>query len=178
MKKSAASILLVVFLSLFWGSCHSSDGAQKGLVYANDFEDVKGWIHGLGLCTYPVHSGSWACRMDTLHPYGPTVHLRFDEISTQPLKKVSYSIWCFLKTPNTQGKMIVAIDGGGKQNILYEAKDIRETIKETGKWVEFKGECDLSKGGFNRPDNSISVYPWNTSKGEMIVDDMQVTFIQ
>jgi len=176
MKKIIYSSLILAGVLLIFNSCNSS-GKQQGLVYFNDFESAQGWLPGLLFCNFPVHSGIMACKIDSSHPYGPTLRMKFDDISPRQIKKVKYSIWCYMKTKNTQGKLFVSVDGGGKQNILYEAKDMRDVVKEIGKWVELKGECSLNRNGFNNPANTINIYPWNTSKEEVVVDDMQVTFV-
>jgi len=177
MKKTTITSFLIYSTFLALCSCHSKE-TQNGKVYFNNFESVKGWDPAMNLCTYPVHSGGFSIRMDSIHTFGPTLRLKFEDISPTPVRKVKYSIWCYLKSHNSAGSMVVSVDGGGKQNILYDAKAFKEAATEPGKWVELKGECLLNKSGINSPGNGITIYPWNTSKEEIIVDDMRVEFIQ
>jgi hypothetical protein len=159
------------------GACHSAS-KQKGLIYFNDFEDIKGWASGYCFTKAPVHSGIFACKLDSAHVYGPTLRLRFDEISQFPVVKLKYSIWCFLKNANSIGKIVVSIDNPDHKNIYWDAKHIPDLTKVTGQWVELKGEFVVTKNEVNAPLNTISVYPWNISKDDIYVDDFRVEFVQ
>ena len=157
-------------------SCGSGN-KQKGLVYFNDFESVKGWVPGVSVSKYPVHSGTYSYKMDTAHPYGPTLRLKFDDISPLPVRKLKFSMWCFLKNSNAKGKIVVAVDSGDKKNIMWEATHIQDLTSESGKWVELKGECNLLKNNANSPQNTINFYPWDISREEIYIDDLRVEFV-
>ncbi|MFI5150500.1 MAG: hypothetical protein ACHQRM_12255 [Bacteroidia bacterium] len=167
---------LLVFM-LMIGACHNSI-KQKGLVYFNDFENIKGWAVGYTLTKAPVHAGIFACKMDTAHVYGPTLRLRFDEISPLPIVKLKYSMWCFLRSTNSIGKIVVSVDDIAHKNITWDAKHIPDLTKVTGKWVELKGEFVLSKNDANAATNTVSIYPWITGKDEIYIDDFKVEFVQ
>jgi hypothetical protein len=150
---------------------------QKGLVYYNDFESAKGWVPGLNLTKYPVHSGIYSYKMDSAHTYGPTLRLKFEDISPLPIRKLKYSMWCYLKNANAKGKIVVAIDAGEQKNVLWEAKHIQDLTSKTGQWVELKGECNLLKDNANAAMNLLSFYPWNLSKEDIYIDDLRVEFV-
>jgi hypothetical protein len=169
------SLLMAILITV--GSCHNG-AKQKGLVYFNDFESIKGWAPGYSLTKAPVHSGIFACKLDTAHVYGPTLRLRFDEISPLPIVKLKYSMWCFLRSPNSIGKIVASIDDSNHKNILWDAKHIPDLTKVTGQWVELKGEFVLQKNDVNAATNTLSVYPWSTGKDEIYIDDFQVEFVQ
>jgi hypothetical protein len=170
-------VLLPAFLVLLLLSSCGSGSKQKGLVYFNDFESSKGWVPGLNLTKYPVHSGIYSYKMDTAHTYGPTLRLKFEDISPLPIRKLKYSMWCYLKNPNAKGKIVVAVDAGEQKNILWEAKHIQDLTSKYGQWVEIKGECNLTKENVNAPQNLINFYPWNLSKEDICIDDMRVEFV-
>jgi len=176
MKKNFQNILAVASILLVCASCNHSS-KQKGLVYFNDFESCKGWTPGINLCKFPVYSGVFAYRMDSVHTFGPTLRLKFDDISPLPIRKVKYSMQVFLKNQNSQGKIVVAVDAGDKKNILWEAKHIQDLAQITGHWVEISGECNLYKNDANALSNFVSIYPWNISKEDIFIDDMRVEFV-
>jgi hypothetical protein len=169
-------LLLLLPVLAILSSCNSSS-KQKGLVFFNDFESAKGWVPGFNLCKYPVYSGVFSVKLDSVHAFGPTLKLKFDDISPLPIRKVKFSIRCFLKNLNAQGKFIVAVDSKEKKNILWEAKHIQDQVKKAGQWMELKGEFNLNTNDANNPANTINIYPWNISKEEIYVDDMRVEFV-
>jgi hypothetical protein len=150
---------------------------QKGLVYTNDFENMKGWAPQINLTKYPAHEGVFAGKLDTAHLYGPTLKLRFEDISPLPVRKLKYSMWIYIKSLKAQGKVVVGIASPDKPDLFWDAKHIRDLVKEEGKWVEVKGEFNLYTGNINAPKNIISFYTWNIAKEEIYVDDIRVEFV-
>jgi hypothetical protein len=177
MKKRSVLASCTIASLILLGSCHSGT-KQKGLVYYNDFEEIKGWAPGYNLTKAPVHSGIFACKLDTAHVYGPTLRLRFDEISPLPIVKLKYSMWCYLRSANSLGKIVVSVDDFNKKNILWDAQHISDKTKITGQWVELKGEFVLNKNEINAAVNTLSIYPWTIGKDEFYIDEFKVEFVQ
>jgi hypothetical protein len=150
---------------------------QKGLVYANDFENMKGWAPMMNLTKYPAHEGVFASKLDSAHLFGPTLKLRFEDISPLPIRKLKFSMWIYLKSLNAQGKIVVAVEAPDKPNLFWDAKHIRDLVKEAGKWVQVTGEFNLYTGNINAPKNTIAFYPWSLSKEDFFVDDIRVEFV-
>ena len=150
---------------------------QKGLIYVNDFENMKGWAPLMNLTKYPAHDGTYAAKLDSAHIYGPTLKLRFEDISTMPVRKLKYSMWIFLKSLDAEGKIVVGVDSPDKINLYWDSQHIRDKVKEAGKWVEIKGEFNLYTGNINASNHAIAFYPWSTAKEEFYVDDIRVEFV-
>lgn len=157
-------------------SCASSP-KQKGLVYINDFESMKGWVPTLNLTKFPAHSGIFAAKLDSSHTFGPALKLKFEDVSPLSVRKVKFSMWVYRKSSSAEGKVVVAVDAGSHLNLLWEAKHIQELAPIAGKWSEIKGEFNLIKDNANSPANIINIYPWNTSKEEIDVDDIRIEFV-
>ena len=148
---------------------------QKGLVYVNDFENMKGWSPKINLTKFPVFEGTYAGKVDTAHAFGPTLQIRFDEISPLPVRKLKYSMWIYLKSSEAKGKIVASIEGPDHKSVYWDAQHIQDAIKESGKWIEMKGEFEMGKN--NSAQNIISIYPWSTAKEEFYVDNIRIEFV-
>jgi hypothetical protein len=156
--------------------CHIKEDKQKGLVYFNDLETSKGWVPNLRLTKSPVYSGIFSNRLDSEFVYGLTFKLRFKEIYRGPVKRVKFSMQCYLKTNSSKGKIVISVETKFGKNVFWNAKKIKELTSEAEKWVELKGEFDIPQNNVWSPDNFISIYPWNEGKEEFFVDDFRIEF--
>ena len=170
MKKIISLCLLLSF-----AGCKNS-GKQKGLMYYNDFESIKGWADVL-LEKKPVHSGIYSNRLDTVNRYGETLKLTFKEISEKLIKKVKVSYWVYLSDASSKGKLVLEINQPDKKNLLWTAKNIEEFAKTPGQWIEIKLEFSFPKKEFMLPQNSIKIYPWNLGNNQIYVDDVRIEFV-
>lgn len=170
MKKIIALCLLISCIGC------TNKSQQKGLVYYNDFESIKGWTDIL-LVKKPVHSGLYSNRLDSVHVYGETLKLTFNEISERHIKKVKIKFWVYLLDATQKSKLVLQIDQPDKKNIFWIGKSIEDYVKKTGEWTEVTLELSLVNEEFQLPQNIIKVFPWNLSKNEMYIDDMRVEFV-
>ena len=153
-----------------------TNNKQKGLVYYNDFENIKGWSDVL-LEKKPVHSGIYSNRLDSVNFYGKTFKLTFKEISDQAIKKVKINFWVYLLDSNSKGKLVMEIDQPDKKNVFWIAKNIEDYVKKSGEWTEVTLEFTFVKKEIMLPENIIKIYPWNLSKKVMYIDDVRIEFV-
>ena len=153
-----------------------TNNKQKGLVYYNDFENIKGWSDVL-LEKKPVHSGIYSKRLDSVNFYGKTFKLTFKEISDQAIKKVKINFWVYLLDSNSKGKLVMEIDQPDKKNVFWIAKNIEDYVKKSGEWTEVTLEFTFVKKEIMLPENIIKIYPWNLSKKVMYIDDVRIEFV-
>lgn len=170
MKKILCTLLVA---SAFIGC---SKHKQKGLVYFNDFESIKGWTDIL-LDKKPVHSGIYSNRLDTGHVYSENLKLYFKEISDHMVHKVKISVWVFIPDTSVHGKLVMEINQPDKKNLFWVGKSFNECVKKYGDWTEISQEFTLIKKEILLPQNSIKIFVWNLSKKPMYVDDMRVEFV-
>ena len=170
MKKKLYPLL---FAALLIGC---SKPTQKGLVYFNDFESIKGWTDIL-LEKKPVHSGIYSNRLDSVHVYGENLKLTFREIAPAILKKVKISVWVFIPDASIKGKLVMEINQPDKKNVFWIGKDLTDHVHKYGEWVEVVQEFTLVKKALLLPENSIKIFVWNLSKKQMYIDDMRVEFV-
>jgi hypothetical protein len=166
--------LLQLFILVSLAGC--SKPVQKGMVYFNDFESIKGWTDVL-LDKKPVHSGIYSNRIDTGHVYSENLKLAFKEISDYKVNKVKISVWVLIPDSSIKGKLVMEINQPDKKNLFWLGKDLKDYVKKYGEWVELKEEFTLVKKEILLPQNSIKLFVWNLSKKPMYVDDMRVEFV-
>ncbi len=178
-KKAFVIIAVLGLTALLYAGCRSSKGKQGGLIYFNDFEEIKGWVKDLNLAKMPAHSGVFSNKLDTAHQYGQTLRLRLREVDPSPLRKVKGTFWCYVKNLNAKGKIAISIDGSDGKNILWTSKEIMDFVKVPNKWTEINIEWGINHApGLNNVNNMISIFPWNQGKEEIFVDDINVEFVK
>ncbi|HWY38837.1 MAG TPA: hypothetical protein VNY73_09780 [Bacteroidia bacterium] len=166
-------VLCLLFIANLIGC---SGNKQKGLVYYNDLEGIKGWTDIL-LEKKPVHSGIYSNRLDSVHVYGENFKLSFKEISEHILKKVKISAWVFIPDSTIKGKLVMEINQPDKKNVFWIGKDLKEYVNKFGEWIEIKQEFTFVKKEIMVPQNHVKIFVWNLSKKEMYVDDIRIEFV-
>jgi hypothetical protein len=161
-------ICLIVLLA----SC--SVQKQKGLVYFNDFESVKGWAP-IWLTKKIAHSGLFSNQVDSTHIYGASFKQLFREISDNKIVKIKASLWLYLPA-KAQGKLVLEVRKPNDSVKLWTCKDFTEIAPKIGQWQEAKVEFTLPDSVI-KPANIICVYPWGINKSLFYVDDMRLEFV-
>jgi len=147
---------------------------QKGLVYFNDFETMKGWAP-VWLSKKIVHSGTFSNQVDSTHLYGESFRQLFREISDNKVVKVKASFWIYV-TPQAQGKLVVEVKRPDDSFAFWTCKEFVEIAPKLGQWQQAKAEFTFPDSVI-RSANTIAIYPWNTSKGTFYVDDIRLEFV-
>ena len=167
-------IFLAFFILITCFGCNKNK--QQGLVYFNDFENIKGWTDVL-LDRKPVHSGSYSNRLDSINTYGETFKLSFKEISDHIIRKVKVKLWVFFPNKEAKGKFVIEINQPDKKNLFWIAKNIEELVKTPGEWTQIEMEFSFVNKDYMLPQNVIKIFPWNLNKQPFFVDDVRLEFI-
>ena len=158
-----------------------SDKKQEGLHFFNDFEAIQGWVKAPTIPTLAkgtAYSGNFALRLDSVEAFSHAFQLKFKDISSKPLRKVKFSVFVMFTNPNAQAKLVFAIDGVDKPNLLWNGLHLQDYVKEPNKWVQVSGEINLEKDGVNSRDNTAILYVWNTGKEVVFADDFDLEFFE
>lgn len=171
-------IKLFTSLALFilFVSC-SSKAKQRGMIYFNDFETIKGWNDNY-LTKKPVHSGLYANNLDSTHLYGSTCRIAFREISAKPIKKIKVDFWVYYPSLDCKAKFALDIKDQAKNNIFWISNDIEKQVTKEKTWTHVEFVFTLVKKDINLPEYIVSLYPWNQTKKEIYVDDITIEFVQ
>lgn len=149
---------------------------QKGLIYFNDFESMKGWAPAY-LNKEPHRSGQYSNKMDSVNIYGVTLRLPFKEVSDRKIKKVKVSFWALMIETNSKSEIVVEVYAPDKTKLFYLAKDMNSFVSKPKKWTEIKLEYTFPGDEIVMPQNIISVYPYNESKKDIYIDDLKIEFV-
>jgi hypothetical protein len=147
---------------------------QKGLVYYNDFESIKGWTY-VNLSREKAHSGIYSNKLDSSSVYGETFRQHFFEISDAKVVKVKLSLWAYL-TPNAKGKLVVDIRNKDSKTVFWAGQHL-ELAPKRDEWQKIDTTITFAADSISGAGNLISVFPWNLSKSPIYIDDFRVEFV-
>ena len=174
MKMKQNHFYLLVILML--GCKQPEQPKQQGLIYLNDFETIKGW-DPVNLSKWPVHSGMFSNKLDSIHPYGLGFALPFKEISPRKLKTVKVTEWVYLSDKG-EVSLAMEIKTFDNKSLIWNGIDVDEQISEIGKWRQVSTQFSLRNDSLNKPGNIVNIYTWDKGKKEVYVDDIKIEFIE
>jgi hypothetical protein len=166
MKKLAYGCLILL------SAC--SAPKQKGLVYFNDLESIKGWAP-VNLSKRYAHSGMYSNKFDTAHVYGITFRQLFREISDDKIIKVKISFWAYM-TPKAAGKLVMEVKKPNNTTAIWTARDMGEIAPKHNEWQQVDLELTMNDS-INKPENMLAIYPWSIGKGDFYIDDIRLEYI-
>ncbi len=121
-----------------------------------------------------AHTGKRISVIDSSNIYSVGLNKLVKSISTENFDSVTFTYWIYFKSPNASAKSVVSIDDITGKNIFWAGNIVNEKAKELNKWIEVKDGFKLPAS--INPEHFIKLYLWNTSKEEILIDDMNVTF--
>jgi hypothetical protein len=147
---------------------------EEPLSYSNDNEQSLGWVNQQTIRQVPkAHSGSSVSLMDSVQIYSITLRESLSKIKQWGAAKLMAKAWVNLSGPDSHGGLVISIDGNGK-NYLWQSVPFESFAKTPGQWAEVIAKVKLDP---KLPDDALlSVFGWNTSKTQIMVDDLQVSF--
>ena len=148
---------------------------QRGLVYYNDFESIKGWT-AVNLSSTFSHSGTFSNKLDSTHMYSLAFTQSFNEISTEKVGRVKVSMWAFM-TDSAKGSMVVEVRNPAGKVIMWESGNLYQPYVKNNKWQMISSDFLFRNDSITKPENTVFVYAWNNSKKEFYIDDIRVEFI-
>jgi hypothetical protein len=148
----------------------SSCAKKKPIIYEND-TDFKEWINQQTVKNVPnPHSGFSASVIDSAHNYSLGFSKPIENISNDKFKEVEVSYWVFAKSDQAKANTVFSVDFNGK-NVDWSG---RAVPFRKDAWTEVKETYKISDKA--QPNNQLSVYVWNTSKEELLIDDFKLRF--
>ncbi|MBL7890559.1 MAG: hypothetical protein JNL24_13490 [Bacteroidia bacterium] len=121
-----------------------------------------------------AHTGKRISVMDSTNLYSVGLNKPVKSISAEKFDSVAFTYWIYFKSPKATAKSVVSIDDITGKNIFWAGNIVNEKTKELNKWVEIKDGFKLPSS--INPEHFIKLYLWNTSKEEILIDDLNVTF--
>jgi len=162
--------LLIIFIA----GCEAPK--QRGLVYFNDFESIKGWTK-VNLAQWPIHSGRFSNKLDSNFDYGQSFWLTFKEVSPKKLKAVKVTAWVYF-TGRCDAFLAMEVKDPDNKSLVWNGVNMDEQVNQVGKWQQVTALFSLRDKKFNAPSNFINIYTWDKGKKEMYIDDITIEFIE
>jgi len=144
---------------------------KKQFIYEND-TDSHEWINQQYVKTVPnPHSGTTVSVIDSMHAYSLGLSKTIANISDQKLTQVKFIYWAFIKSDQAKASTVLSIDLNGKNN-LWEGRSLKGATLNT--WTQIEETFAIPDK--LDPSNVISLYIWNNSKEEILIDDLKIVF--
>lgn len=171
-----ASVLLFLSICLSFTQCTKKNKLDS-YHYFQDFEAVKNW-YPKTLTTNQIlaRSGTYSAYTDSSEPYSPTLTVKCAEFPKMP-KKIKASAWCYLSSDKCGGSFCFNLYSPKNESKQWVDVNLKEAIQTVGKWTKVTIEKEIDEKAL-APENSISVFVWNTQKERIFIDDVEVEFVE
>lgn len=172
-------ILCLLGLLAFAG-CHprgDRSEVQERVLMQTDFEDLQDWSKSPqpNLTAEKVRSGQVAMFVDAAHPYSATYRKALGELCDHRPRRLTFSAWVWVATPDDDAMFVVAISNPGDPNHPIFSEHVFMT--PTGSFGRWK----LVSGSFELPaevhaDSQVVLYLWFANAQQRVyTDDWQLT---
>ena len=159
---AALTVLSLPFLS----SCMK----KKEFIYEADC-DYHEWTNMYTVKTVPnPHSGVRVSCIDSTHEYSLGFSKTIANISDKKLKQVKLSYWVFITSDKAKATSVISIDFQGKNN-YWDGRPVKGTLNT---WVQVEEIFKIPEN--TDSNNQLSLYVWNNSKEEILIDDINIVF--
>lgn len=159
-------ILLASFTLL--SSCAKK---KSTTTYEND-TDFTEWINQHTVKDVPnPHSGSRSSVVDSANAFSLGFSKKLEKISNTKFKEVQFSYWVLYKSNQAKASTVISIDADGKNN-YWDGRLV--VVKDLNRWTEVREIFKIPES--IALNNQLSLYVWNNSKEEFLVDDLKVSF--
>jgi len=149
----------------------TSCSKKKQFIYEND-TDFHEWINQQYVRPVPnPHSGTTVSVIDSLHEYSLGLSKTIANISDKKLTQVKFSFWAYIKSDQAKATVVLSVDMNGKNN-LWEGRPLKGAALNT--WTQIEETYAIPDK--LDPNNVVSIYVWNNSKEEILIDDLKMVF--
>jgi hypothetical protein len=147
---------------------------KEPIVFSNDADQTIGWVNYHTVkADANAHSGGYVSLTDTVNQYSLTLKQKLSDVTKTGADKASVHVWVKPMGASPKACLIVSVDAPDK-NYMWQCLPVESIAKEANKWTEIAYKVKLPA---DAPENAhVSVYIWNTSKEQLLIDDMEVRF--
>ena len=140
-----------------------------------DFEKNDGLVGTENIKVTTAHSGEMACDLSGGKEYGPSVVKRIGDIASQPIKKVSASVWIYPLTDNPNAVLTASVVNSKNESVFWDGKSTEKQNFQKNKWTKVNASYTLPSKKMNAND-LLQINIWNKGKTEIIVDDIEIVY--
>lgn len=165
-------IVLLAVMAVIMSACGKTEKNENE--FANDMENVKFWGGPTAVVKGLAHSGSYACKLDSVNIYSYGFQSVFENIGKKIPKKVNITLWVYSMQPDPDATIVIAVNSNGQSKYWQNTGMVG--IAKAKEWTEISASFDLP-ANLDIKDE-LSVFVWNPNKRELYLDDFKVSFLK
>jgi hypothetical protein len=172
------TLIIIALIAFLFTSCGSSNKDYVAL-YRSDMDTQVAWTDNPipGLIKSPsAKSGIYICRMDSVHPYGPTFNMVVKNITDKKFSHVKISGWMKAESQNAEPNLVLDIHDANNQSIEWLAKKFSGPVLNTKDWEYYEYDVDLTEKNRLNPTNIFRIYVSNGTASAAFCDDLEIAF--
>ncbi len=140
-----------------------------------DFENTNGITGTDNLKETTAHSGKIACDLSEGQEFGISVVKKMNEISSEPITKISASVWFYPLTDNTNTVLTASIVNEKKETVFWGGKGTDVGSFPKNKWTKMNVVYAIPTDKLSMND-IVTVNIWNKGKNKIIADDLEIVY--
>lgn len=181
-------------------ACQPREGREEvreRLLMRSSFEELTGWYPDVipSLTTEKTHSGRYALRIDTLHPYSATFRATLGSLSPQRPRRLTLSAWVWVPTWQDDARLVLEIKNADATKTILSKHIFLSTTGPFADWKKVSRSFDIPSYPDADLDNDstiscctddlpanihhnyrLLVYLWNGSARQPVyTDDWELT---
>ena len=178
MLKPTASFIAALFFASCTGS--TSEAPATGLLAANDFENLDGWLADspalVTLTKSQAHSGKYSTMAAPGNDYSLGYSNILSKLSPDWPGALTVSAWVLVPNDQAAAKLVTEVQGAGAHgaSLLWQGLNLAREVKVFNKWQYVQQTITMPATA--RPDSRLKVYLWRAeSKGPVYLDDVKIS---
>lgn len=173
MKRVIFALSAVLMIS----ACTSN---QEGIRFYSNYDNDLGWNESFSKLMEEIPdapSGKMAGVLNAQSPYSTTFNLNAARISDKPLKSVTVTAQVKIEGATADPLVVIDIRGKDGNTLEWLSKGPDDIGGSVGKWVTISNQIDLTANNRNDPNNIFRIYATNNSPEKVLVDDIEIVFV-
>lgn len=177
LKIPAAAIAALLLTSCTSGA---SEAPATGLLAANGFENLDGWLaESPALATLnkdQAHSGKYSTMAAPGNDYSLGYNNALSKLSPDWPAVLTVSAWVLVPNDQATAKLVTEVTGGGAKgaSLLWQGLDLTKAVKVFNKWQYV--EQTITMPATAKPNSRLKVYLWRAeSKDPVYLDDLKIS---
>ena len=171
-----SALLLVLVIA----GCSHSSGTEptSGILAANDFDDIDGWVADssvlVTLSKARAHSGAYSTMAAPGHEFSFGYNNKLSRVAPTMPTKIKVSAWVMLPNAQTNAKLVTEIKSSNGANMQWDGLELAKTVKRFNKWQYVEQTVSIPPAA--KPDDRLLAYLWlANSKEPVYLDDLKIS---
>jgi len=175
---NTSKLIIIVLITTILAAC----GSKKKdfvAVYKSDMDTQIAWADNPipGLVKNPLAKfGIYVCKVDSVHPYGPTFNMAVKNISEKKFNHVKISCWMKAENQSAEPSLVLDIQDANNKSVEWLGKKFTGLELNTKDWEYYEYEINLSEKDRLKDSNVYRIYITNEKTSGVYCDDLEISF--